>query len=104
MEMANLKTWLEAAEKRFDEPILSMVVGKHYDRTHEAPLQDENIILTREAGLAKIDQEFDEGYGGADCYPLFAWTRSRIFFIHEYDGAVSLHWVPRFPTEGEPDF
>jgi len=103
--MANLRTWLEEAEERFGEPILAVVVGKHDNAGWDAPLQaGENTILSRDAGLAKVDQEYNNGFGGADCFPLWAWTESRVFFVAEYDGATGLNFVPRDPTPGAPSF
>jgi hypothetical protein len=102
--MANLKTWLEEAEREYGEEILAMVVGQHYKIKRGKPLLDENVILSREDGLRKVDEEYDSGYGGADCYPLYAWTRSRVFFVAEYDGATGLSYVPRDPVSIEPAF
>jgi len=104
VSMANLKQWLEEAEAEFGEPIEAIVVGKHYDRSYGAALPDENVILSREDRLRKVDQGFDCGYGGADCFPLYAWTASRVFFVHEYDGATRLTWAPRHPVKIEPEF
>jgi hypothetical protein len=101
--MSNLKTWLEEVEERFGELIEAIVVGKHYDNYGESR-EDENIILSREAGLKKLDGEFDDGFGGADCYPFVAWTASRVFFVQEYDGATNLAWVPRNPIAVTPEF
>jgi hypothetical protein len=104
--MANIRKWLEKVEAEFGEPIEAMVVGQHYNLRWKdgAARDDENVILTRDAGLAKVDQEFDNGYGGADCFPCYAWTASRVFLIHEYDGATGPVWVPRNPMPLQPDF
>lgn len=103
--MANIRKWLEDAEQFYREPIEAIVVGVHYDRTFtDELLEDENIILLRDDGLKKLDQEFNCGYGGADCYPMYAWTKNRVFFIHEYDGATGLSYVPRSPMPIEPQF
>lgn len=103
--MANLRKWLEEAEAQYGEPIEAMVVGKH-DRSgwEAAPGPDENIVLARDVGLLKVDQDYDNGYGGADCFPLYAWTKSRVFFIHEHDGATGMNWAPRNPMPLEPEF
>lgn len=101
--MANIRTWLERVEAFYEEPIEAIVVGKHYNDDAE-PQPDENIIMPREAGLVKLDVEYDNGYGGADCFPMYAWTKSRVFFIHEYDGATGLNSVPRHPIDCKPDF
>jgi hypothetical protein len=104
--MANIKIWLEEAETYFGEAVEAIVVGKHDDRQYdnEPPLPDENIILSRQVGLAKLDVEYDNSYGAADCFPMYAWTASRVFFIHEYDGSTRLCWAPRHPVAIEPEF
>lgn len=103
--MANIRKWLEKAEVETGEQIEAIVVGKH-DRTgwDAAAAADENVVLSREAGLAKLDQEYENGYGGADCFPMYAWMPSRIYFIGEYDGATGPNWVPRHPVAIEPQF
>jgi len=108
--MANIKTWLLQAEQKSGEPIEAIVVGTHDDDTymhngeqprHAAQL---NRLLTREEGLDILDKEYDNGYGGPDCFPMYAWTRSRIYLIHEYDGATGPRWLPRNPVDCEPKF
>lgn len=105
--MANIREWLEEAEKFHGEQIEAVVVGVHDDRkfgSDDQPRKDEHVVLRREAGLAKVDEEYDNGYGGADCYPVFAWTASRVFFVTEYDGATGIAYVPRNPIACEPMF
>lgn len=105
-DLDNIKRYLEDAEKQSGETIEAIVVGVHDDRRWDEkdPLPDENVILSREAGMAKLDEEYDSGYGGADCYPMYAWSKSWVFFIHEYDGATSLASVPRHPIATKPEF
>lgn len=103
--MANIRTWLEDAERDYGETIEAMVVGQHDNRRWDEPARaDENIVMSREVGLKKVDEEYNNSYGGADCYPIWAWTKSRVFFIAEYDGSTGLSWVPRHPTDGKPAF
>lgn len=102
--MSNHRTTLEMFETKFGEPIEAMVVGKHY-ANYDDPAADECVLLDRETGLAKVDEEYDSGYGGADCFPFYAWTKSRVFFVHEYDGATGIVWAPRHPVAPlEPEF
>lgn len=104
-QLANIKTWLLEYEEEFGEPVEAIVVGKHDDRMFDDnALPDENIVLSREAGLAKLDQDYSNGFGGADCYPFYAWTKSRVFFMCEYDGSTGPNWVPRAPQNIEPEF
>lgn len=105
--MANLRRSLENAEERYGERIEAMIVGPHDSMRFgddEGHLPDECVILSREAGLAKVDQDYNDGYGGADCFPLYAWTKSRVFYVSEYDGSTGLDWLPRHPMVCEPQF
>ena len=107
--MANIRKWLEDAEAKSGEKIEAIVVGQHYNRPNkysgeDEPEANENIVLSREVGLEKLDQEYDSGFGGADCYPMYAWSATRVYFINEYDGSTGLNWVPRQPVACEPDF
>lgn len=108
-KMANIAKWLQDVEARTGEKIEAIVVGKHdndpdrWSRDRVAP-PGENVILSREDGLKKLDQEYDSGYGGADCFPMYAWTQSFVYLIGEYDGATGLHSVPRNPVNCEPEF
>jgi hypothetical protein len=103
--MLNLITSLEAYEAKFGEPIEALVVGQHDNaRWKEEPKPDEGVVLTREDGLQKVDAEYDNGYGGENCFPLYAWTASRVFWVAEYDGATNIAWAPRHPMAIKPEF
>lgn len=103
--MYNLRKALEERIAKRGETLEAIVVGQHDRHRYDAPTNaDENIILTPEAGLAKIDQDYDNGYGGADCYPFYAWTDKSIYFVGEYDGATGIDRVPRHPQACKPQF
>lgn len=103
--MANIREWLEEAEKFYGEPIEAIVVGTYEGSPYNHKAQaDENIVLSREDGLRKLDRDYENGYGGADCNPMYAWTKTRIFLVHEYDGATGPVWIPRNPMALEPTF
>ena len=44
-----------------------------------------------------LSYKYDTGYGGQDCHDFWAWTPTRVLFVHEYDGATSIASAPRFP-------
>ena len=46
-----------------------------------------------------LDYEFHDGYGSADAPCVIAWSESFVLYIHEYDGAQHLEWIPRFPEQ-----
>lgn len=97
----NIKHWLVAAEKQYGEKIDTIVIGRHYNKPDSTRKPE---LLTRRNGLFILDETFDDGFGGADCYPILAWSKSRVFFIAEYDGATHLTSVPRNPTVEPPGF
>ena len=102
---ANIRNWLEDAEGKYGEPIEAIVVGKHYDAPYsEALAADEGVVLSRDTGLMKVDAAFDNGFGGADCFSVTAWTKHRVLFVHEHEGATRLHCVPRNPCAHIPAF
>jgi hypothetical protein len=101
--MANIRKWLEDVEKTSGEPIEAIVAGKPW-QFHAKPTHDENIVLSRDTGLAKLDQEFDNGLGGAVCYFMYAWTATRVYFISTFDGSSWLMSVPRHPIDCNPGF
>lgn len=92
VSLANVRDWLEGAECRFGEQIEAIVCG------------DGSAILSRDEGLTKLNQEIDAGHGSIDGQPMYAWSASRVFFIHEYDGELSLAWLPRNPATDAPEF
>jgi hypothetical protein len=91
---------IEAAAE--GEPILSVVIGKYDDR--EIPTELLNRPLTWEKARPLLDYEYDHGYGGNDCHPIYAWTASWIIFIHECDGSTDVGAFPRNPVVCEPGF
>ena len=97
----NYPTDLEKCEVLYGETIEAIVVGQHSRKWDGPVLPDENVVLSRDEGLAKLDQDF-EVYKG--CFPMYAWTASYIFLIHEYDGATSIAVLPRHPVECRPTF
>lgn len=105
--MANIKEWLVKAEITNNETITHIVVGVHDNDIFSEDRRPENqrdVVLNRDDGLALVDEEFNDGYGGADCFPITAWSENWIYFIREYDGATGLGSVPRNPIDHKPEF
>jgi hypothetical protein len=48
--------------------------------------------------LNLLDYEYDSGFGSIDCHDIIIWTPETVYFIHEYDGATSLTYLPRNPS------
>lgn len=105
--MSNLR---ESFESVANGPIVGAVIGQHYGQMFMDP-DDEDYeetppsgVLTWEVAKMILDYNYDSGYGGADCHPVYAWTDTQIMFVNEYDGSTSVCWLPRNPTNLTPDF
>jgi len=103
--MANLKTGLMAAVEKDGEIIEAIVIGPH-DNSRRVGEKDPKagVLLSVEEALALLDEDYSDGYGGADCRPFYAWTATKVWFVGEYDGATWLAWTPRHPVENAPSF
>jgi len=104
----NLREWIE--ETANGEPVEAVVIGdmgwKRY-RLEDIPeaARDEskwNRCLTWEEAAPLLSYDFSCGYGAPGCQAVVAWTKSRVIFISQYDGSTSPEWVPRNPTDHEP--
>ena len=94
-----------------DETIEKIVVGKfkYYDYKEGFPLDEKsfpkkyyNKLLDWELVKDFLDYDYDAGFGGKDCHPIYAWTPTRILFVCRYDGATWVDSIPRNPEETIP--
>jgi hypothetical protein len=53
--------------------------------------------ITLDLALVLLNYEYDNGYGTQDCHNIYIWTKDKVYFIHEYDGATWLGYVDRNP-------
>jgi hypothetical protein len=90
-----------------EEPILSVVIApfnSSYD-DEECP-RDDRVPLKKAIpwadARAHLNYDYDVGFGGADYHPIYAWTATRVLFVHEYDGSTGIVWVPRNPMDCTP--
>ena len=51
-----------------------------------------------EAAFPVLNYDYDDGFGGQDCHDFWAWTPTRVLFVHEYDGATRIASAPRHPS------
>lgn len=86
-----------------NEKIEAIVIGKMdnyhsgYARTEKADAAAGNVLTWDDAALL-LDYEYDSGYGGVDCNAITAWTKTRVLFVAQYDGATWVSYVYRNPT------
>ncbi|WP_150122126.1 hypothetical protein [Sulfitobacter sp. HI0129] len=106
--MAVISDWIENIAG--DETIEAVVIGPHYrdrfnsdkdENFNAAPL---NKVISWEVAKPFLSYEYVNGYGGADCHPVFVWTATKIITITEYDGLTGPTWLPRNPIDIEPGF
>jgi len=102
--MANLVKWLlEVAE---NEPIEAVVIGEmgwgDYN-SENVPNYDSHPrgkVLSWEEAKPLLDYEFSRGFGAPECEAVWAYTKSWIIAIGQYDGSTWPYRIPRNPTEG----
>jgi len=99
----NLRRWvLEAAS---GEEIEGVVIGWSEWRDYgvdPGPLA--NKVAKWSEVEALLDFDFHTGYGGAGCNAIYAWTKSWVIAVSEYDGATGITRLPRSPTPCEPTY
>lgn len=98
--MVNLKKTFEDRAAEMGDKIVSAVVGRHYD-----DYDDYGKVFSPEPwaeASKKLDYEYSNGFGGADCHAAVAWGERFVYFVHEYDGATGIQCVPRNPEPCAP--
>ena len=55
-------------------------------------------ILSFDEAKEFLSNKFNDGFGSIGCHYSVMWTAARVYYTHEYDGAVTIHSVPRHPT------
>lgn len=90
------------------EPIETIVIGVHgwegYKKDGDAraaPVRH-GVRLSWDEARPMLDYDYNGGFGAPDCHAIWAWTPSRVLFVHEYDGSTGVVWVPRSPQDGSP--
>ena len=88
-------------EEAGDEPIEAIAVSKmrgySWDEETDHSLGCSPVAWAD--AFPVLNYEYDEGFGGQDCHDIWAWTPTRVLFVHEYDGATRIASAPRFPTD-----
>lgn len=87
----------------FGEP-KSEFDGVVFDESNTADAPYAHKLFPWDEVQKLIDYEYNAGFGGAGCHPIYLWTPTRILYIHEYDGSTSLSTIPRHPVDGRVGF
>lgn len=105
--MANHRKKIEQYERILGETVEAISVGRHDSdlcSPDRRPEHQRGCLLSREDGLKLLNIDYNAGYGGAECFPFYAWTANYILLVQEYDGATDVTAIPRNPVDCEPQF
>lgn len=83
------------------EKVIAIVIGDKGWFDDETPNRGE--VMTWKEAEPLLDYEYDGGYGSPDCHSIYAWTKTKVIFVVQYDGATNLTFVPRNPISGMPE-
>ena len=53
--------------------------------------------ITLDLALVLLNYNYDNDYGTQDCHNIYIWTKDKVYYVHEYDGATWLEYVDRNP-------
>ena len=99
--MATMREWFSDFTDRHG-PVLAVVVGQGWD-DDGWPDVARNEVLHPPFPDDFLDHPFSDDVGFAGCPPVFAWSESHVFAVHEeYDGATLWMAVPRDPVNCQP--
>ena len=105
--MSNFKD--DILEAAAGELIVGAVIGVmdwgdyHSDKVPQYELQPKNKLLSWEEALPLLDYEYNTSYGAPECNAVYVWTENNVIFVSQYDGATSLHAIPRNPKDAAPE-
>jgi len=91
------------------ETIEGVVIG-HFngeadDVRETIPVDARTVVLSWEDAKSHLFYSPPaNGDGSINCHPVYAWTKSWVIFIRDYEWAVGAGRIPRNPVAGEPRF
>ena len=105
MKMNTLEKWL--LSEADGEEIEAVVIGKFgWGGYREEEIKVSSIpygkVLSFEDARQYLQYEFDSGHGAPGCHAVYAWTKTKVIAIGQYDGATWPYSIPRNPTECMP--
>lgn len=61
-----------------------------------------NVVVRWSQARVLLDYEFNSGFGAPGCQSVYAWTKSWVIGVSQYDGATAPFRIPRNPTNCVP--
>ena len=105
-----MDTFADYIKAVVEEPIEAMVIGKYggdwpHIYSHNLitiPEEKLGVILSGDEALSLLVQPYEGGYGSPDCHAVYIWTKTRVYWVTQYDGSTSLDSAPRNPEPVMP--
>jgi hypothetical protein len=82
--------------------VIASEKSDHLGERSERTKPYEGKVISWATARPFLDYEYDAGFGGADCHAITAWTKTRVLFVHEYDGTTGISWLYRNPVNHRP--
>ena len=108
--MARITDWIldKCKESEIEAVVIGHFEGYEQDEWNPdpdaIPKEFKCVKLSWETAKRFLSYEFDDGFGGTKCHPVYVWTPTHILFISQYDGATSMCDIPRNPLDCTPYF
>ena len=104
VELGNLARWVE--KEAGSEVVLGVTIGRRNHRSDyydEPPAPFMGKLLSWEEARPFLDGDFDAYYCCSfPCYTIYAWTKTKVMFMVEYEMGCELCVVPRNPVSSFP--
>jgi len=104
MTKSTLARWI--LEHADGEPVEAVVIGEGgqstvFSKGEERP---RGKVMPWAEAEPWLRYEFDSWSGSPGCEAIYAWTKTKVMFVSQYDGATYMSSVPRDPAymEGLP--
>ena len=86
------------------EPIEAIVIGQYdWSAGDERNVAPQGLVIPWSEAAPLLDYEYCDGFGGAECHPIVAWTKNFVLSVHEYDGSTRVVAHPRNPAAHLPE-
>lgn len=100
-------TFAEDLERQAIEPIEKVIIGEmgwnnYGEEGKEIPKSKKGKVLSWEEARPMLDYDYYTGYGAPDCHAVYAYTKSYVIFVSQYDGATGIESIPRKPVKCDP--
>jgi len=106
-----MTTFAQDIEQAFDLTPHTVVIGDNpwftWDDDDPKPPRwvDEvflHVPLPWDEARPLLDYNYNDGFGGEDCHPVYVWSDTEVGAVHEYDGATWVNVLPLVPVPCTP--